>query len=204
MHRLLLPVLFVFCLLTFCYSCSTSSQSYEPPEKKDLGDNRYEYVNSPLYKGSEAGAFNPELGSAEAAVAKFLSSKARQDNAWKDALVPEAEWTDRLKRKLEEWKNWKITKWQLKSLQIDQVDLRTAGPIRCERQLCGTPDDSPRGNRWFSGRCLKCPLSRFRCLGGHLAGDDGLWCGCQRRRRRHSWYYRFFALCFEGEHEGDV
>ena len=119
MHRLLLPVLFVFCLLTFCYSCSTSSQSYEPPEKKDLGDNRYEYVNSPLYEGSEAGAFNPELGSAEAAVAKFLSSKARQDNAWKDALVPEAEWTDRLKRKLEEWKNWKITKWQLKSLQID-------------------------------------------------------------------------------------
>jgi len=91
---------------------------YEAPEKKDLGNNEYEYVNSPLYEGSEAGAFNPELGSAEAAVAKFLSSKARQDNTWKEALVPEAEWTSRLKSKLKDWENWKITKWQLKSIQV--------------------------------------------------------------------------------------
>lgn len=119
MYRSCVLVLFIFCLLIVCYSCSASYQSYEAPVKKDLGNNEYEYINSPLYEGSEAGAFNPELGSTEAAVAKFLSSKARLDGAWKEALVPEAEWTDRLKRKLAEWENWKITKWQLKSLRID-------------------------------------------------------------------------------------
>ncbi len=119
MNRSCVLVLLVFCLLTACYSCSTSFQTYKAPERKDLGNNEYEYSNSPLYEGSEAGAFNPELGSAEAAVARFLSSKARLDSAWREAIVPEAEWTDRLKRKLMKWENWKITKWQLKSLRID-------------------------------------------------------------------------------------
>lgn len=139
MGRLCILILLIFCMSTFCFSCSASYQSYEVPEKKDLGDNKYEYVNSPLYEGTKAGAFNPELGSAEAAVAKFLSSKARQDATWKEALIPESEWSDRLKRKLEDWKNWKITKWQLKGLQIDNS--RAYLTVYFEIEYDGETDD---------------------------------------------------------------
>ena len=120
MKKSCLFIFSVFFLVWGYYSCSTSIQPYNTPERKDLGDNMFEYVNSPLYEESMAKAFNPELGSPEAAVAKFLSSKARKDSAWKEALVPEEEWTDRLKRKIEEWNTWKILKWQLKRIEIDE------------------------------------------------------------------------------------
>ena len=139
MRKPYLLLLFVFCLLALCYACSTSYQSYEAPERKDLGNNEYEYVNSPLYEGSEAGAFDPELGSPEAAVAKFLSSQARGDSAWKGALVPEAEWPDRLKSKLEDWAEWKILKWQLKALQMD--DSRAYITVYFEIEYDGDTDD---------------------------------------------------------------
>jgi len=120
MKRQCTLILCIFFLFTvFFYSCSTSSKPYNAPERKDLGDNKFEYIDSPLFEGPDAGAFNPELDSAEAAVAKFLSSEARQDGAWKEALIPESEWSDRLKRQLETWDEWKILKWQLKSIQIE-------------------------------------------------------------------------------------
>lgn len=107
-------IFFIIMMFSFC---SQSNQIYKAPERQDIGDKIYEYVDSPLFGGKEAGAFDPELGSPEAAVVKFLCSKVRQDGVWKEALVPEEEWTDRLKRKLESWDRWQVTKWQLKSIQ---------------------------------------------------------------------------------------
>ena len=118
MCRFLSKILTVLIILLLGFACAQSAKTYNPPEKKDLGDNNYEYIDSPLYAGSEAGAFDPELGSAEAAVAKFLSSRVRGDDAWKGALLPEAEWNDRLKSKLKDWAEWKILKWQLKRILI--------------------------------------------------------------------------------------
>lgn len=108
----------IFFILMVCSFCSQSNQVYKAPERQDIGDKVYEYVNSPLFEGKEAGAFDPELGSPEAAVVKFLCSKVRQDGVWKEALVPEEEWTDRLKRKLEDWDEWQVTKWKLKNIEF--------------------------------------------------------------------------------------
>lgn len=118
MCRLCLKIVTVLSILMFGFACSQSSQTYSAPEKKDLGDNQFEYIDSPIYAGSEAGAFDPELGTPEAAVVKYLSSYARGDDVWKDALIPESEWDDRLKRKLAEWAEWKVHKWQLKSISF--------------------------------------------------------------------------------------
>ena len=120
MKRLFSFIFSTFFLFIICSSCSSSFKPYEIPQKNDLGNNEYEYINSPLYEGSDAGVFNPALESAEAAVVKFLSSKSRKDEIWKEALIPETEWTDRLKRKLSQWDKWKITKWQLKRIETDE------------------------------------------------------------------------------------
>jgi len=111
-------------LLASGFSCTSSSSSrlYTPPDKNDLGNNEYEYISSPLYEGTEAGDCNPKPDSSpEAAVVKFLASQARGDDAWKSALIPEADRNDRLTRKLNSWGEWKITKWQLRKLQLEET-----------------------------------------------------------------------------------
>ncbi|MBN1273573.1 MAG: hypothetical protein JXB26_15005 [Candidatus Aminicenantes bacterium] len=113
----------IICLLFFSNAFLSSSllsfKTYVPPERKKIKENVYEYIESPLYEGEEAGAFNPELGTPEAAVAKFMSSKARGDEAWKEALIPEYEWFERLRWKLETWAEWKVLKWQLREIQFN-------------------------------------------------------------------------------------
>lgn len=116
-------LLVIVILMASGFSCTSSSTTrlYSAPEKKDLGNQEYEYVESPLYEGTEAGDFDPKPDSTpEAAVVKFLSSQARGDDAWNNALIQEAEKNDRLTRKLNSWNEWKITKWQLKKLQLDE------------------------------------------------------------------------------------
>ena len=118
MRKLYLATLLIFLVLIISYACANSFQNYKAPERQETGENKFEYVDSPVYEGSDAGTFDPELGSVEAAVVKFLSSKNRQDEVWKAALVPEKEWTDRLNRKLEDWENWEILKWQLRRVEF--------------------------------------------------------------------------------------
>ena len=139
MCRASFKVLTALMFLIFCFACSQSAKTYNAPEKKDLGENNYEYIDSPLYAASEAGAFDPELGSAEEAVAKFLSSRVRGDEAWKDALIPEVEWDDRLKSKLEDWAEWKILKWQLKRIVINGN--RAGLTVYVELEYKGDTDD---------------------------------------------------------------
>lgn len=119
MHRSFGILLSILYLIVFCLSCSTSFEPYEAPEKKDLGENTFEYVDSPLYEGSDAGAFNPDLGTPEAVVVKFLSSRARGDKIWEETVATQEERNDRLNRILAKWDDWKLTKWQLKRLEID-------------------------------------------------------------------------------------
>ena len=119
MHRSLGILVSALCIIVFCLFCSTSYKPYEAPEKKDLGENTFEYVDSPLYEGSDAEAFNPELGTPEAVVVKFLSSRARGDKVWEETVAPPEERNDRLNRILNKWNDWKLTKWQLKRLEID-------------------------------------------------------------------------------------
>ena len=97
---ILLPIL---CLVVFCQSCSSSFEPYETPEKKDLGENTFKYVDSPLYEGSDAEAFNPDLGTPEAVVVKFLSSRARVDKIWEETVASQADRNDRLNRILAKW-----------------------------------------------------------------------------------------------------
>jgi len=137
-HAGILPVLAAI-IAAGCLSCSSAIQKYQVPEKANLGGGTFEYVNSPLFEGAEAGAFDPKLGSPEAAVVKFLCSFVRKDEAFEEALVPLGERDARLDDKLETWREWKVTKWRLRTLYLD--DDRAALTVYFGIAVQGEEDD---------------------------------------------------------------
>lgn len=89
--------------------------SYTPPEVTAEEGGAETYVEAPMIDASAARGLNPIPDSPEAAVVKFLASRVRGDDAWKDAMT--ADPSDRGKRGLETWDEWKLERFQLRERQ---------------------------------------------------------------------------------------
>ena len=55
MCRFLSKILTVLIILLLGFACAQSAKTYNPPEKKDLGDNNYEYIDSPFMQDQKPG-----------------------------------------------------------------------------------------------------------------------------------------------------
>ncbi|MCV0396316.1 MAG: hypothetical protein K5872_03905 [Rhizobiaceae bacterium] len=100
--------------------------SYTPPATAAPDDRGWEtYEHAPVVDAAAAASINPRADTPEAAVVKFLASRARGDEEWKKAMV--AEPSDRTKRQLAEWEEWTLESFQLrarKSRGADTVSIK--------------------------------------------------------------------------------
>lgn len=96
-----------------------ASSDFVPPETRQGAGEWQDYVGAPTYSVADCASLKPGLESPEGAVVYYLSSRARGDEAWLQALVPEAQWDGRLRRKVEAWSDWKVTRFQLRRKRYD-------------------------------------------------------------------------------------
>jgi hypothetical protein len=68
-----------------------------------------------MIDGAAARDLDPIPDSPEAAAVKFLASRVRGDTAWNGAMASDL--TDRARRGLEQWDDWKLERFQLRSRQ---------------------------------------------------------------------------------------
>lgn len=86
---------------------------YSPPATT-AGDDGWEiYSDAPMVDAAAARDLNPAPDSPEAAVVKFLASRVRGDDAWREAMV--ASPSGRAERALAEWDEWELRRFQLRA-----------------------------------------------------------------------------------------
>lgn len=111
---------------------------YTPPATRASADGNDAYVDPPLVDRSAAAALDPVLGTPEAAVVKFLASRVRGDERWREALAapldPAAE------RALAEWAQWQVQRFQLRGRETTR-DGRVRVSAWFEIAVEGTVDD---------------------------------------------------------------
>ena len=111
-------------LATWSLACgrAPAAAPYTPPATRPAADGSDTYVDAPVVDRAAAAALDPVLGTPEAAVVKFLASRARGDDRWRDAMAPGAG-DERLQRALSEWSEWQVQRFQLRGREL-------AGPDR--------------------------------------------------------------------------
>ena len=95
-------------------ACGTEPRStpYSPPATRPAADGNDAYVDAPLVDRAAAASLDPVLGTPEAAVVKFLASRVRGDERWREALATPLEPT--AERALAEWAQWQVQRFQLR------------------------------------------------------------------------------------------
>lgn len=111
--RILQSVCSVVAILAMAACSGADSTPYTPPATEAASDGWQRHVNAPMVDQATAKNINPKPDSPEAAVVKFLASRARGDDAWKGAMVSNP--SDRAKRALAEWDEWQIQRFQLRA-----------------------------------------------------------------------------------------
>jgi hypothetical protein len=91
----------------------SSSLAYTPPKSEAGADGWHRYVDAPIVDQAAAENLDPTPDSPEAAVVKFLASRARGDDAWQGAMVSNL--SNRAKRALAEWDEWQLQRFQLRA-----------------------------------------------------------------------------------------
>ena len=85
---------------------------YTPPSTRPAADGGTAYVDPPMVDRAVAAALDPQLGSPEAAVVKFLASHVRGDERWRDAIAPAS--AASAERALATWSEWPLQRFQLR------------------------------------------------------------------------------------------
>lgn len=93
---------------------------YTPPAATAGADGWETYTDAPMVDAAAAKNLNPTPDSAEAAVVKFLASRARGDDAWREAMV--ASPSGRAERALAEWDEWELHRFQLRGKKETGAD----------------------------------------------------------------------------------
>ena len=98
-------------LLGACGS-GPATTAYTPPTTRAGADGAEAYVDPPLVDRAAAASLDPALGTPEAAVVKFLASRARGDDRWREAMGRDAE--PAAERALAQWADWQVQRFQLR------------------------------------------------------------------------------------------
>jgi hypothetical protein len=117
-HLLLLAV-------AACGGGAAGDTPYTPPATRAEADGWSHYVDAPMVDRAAAARLNPAPTSPEAAVIRFLASRARGDGAWRQAMVDPL--PARAERALAEWNEWGLERFQLRALRqrdAESADLR--------------------------------------------------------------------------------
>lgn len=85
---------------------------YAPPATRPAADGGSAYVDPPMVDRAGAASLDPQLGTPEAAVVKFLASHARGDERWRDAIAPAS--AASAERALATWSEWQLQRFQLR------------------------------------------------------------------------------------------
>jgi hypothetical protein len=86
--------------------------AYTPPTTRAGADGAEAYVDAPLVDRSAAASLDPALGTPEAAVVKFLASRARGDELWREAMTRDS--APAAERALAQWADWEVQRFQLR------------------------------------------------------------------------------------------
>jgi hypothetical protein len=118
MARFALPALF----LVSGVACgrATEPTAYVPPATQPGPDGGEAYLQAPIVDRASAASLDPHLGSAEAAVVKFLASRVRGDERWREAMAAGGD--ARVERALAEWAEWEVQRFQLRRRQVASDD----------------------------------------------------------------------------------
>ena len=98
-----------------------ATTAYTPPATRSGADGADTYVGAPVVDRSAAAALDPALGAPEAAVVKFLASRTRGDDRWREAMVPGPP-DARLDRALADWAQWRVQRFQLRGRELTGSD----------------------------------------------------------------------------------
>ena len=86
--------------------------------KEDPSDQKEDYAtkiaNAPMLDNTNAKTIKSYENTPESVVTYFYASKIRGDDKWKEVMIPESEWDERVKYKVEKYSKWTITKFQLR------------------------------------------------------------------------------------------
>lgn len=94
-------------------STPETSSPYTPPRTETAADGWSVFVDAPMVDRAAAEILDPTPDSPEAAVVKFLASRARGDDAWQGSMVSDL--SNRAKRALAEWDEWQVQRFQLRA-----------------------------------------------------------------------------------------
>jgi hypothetical protein len=89
-----------------------ATTAYTPPATRASADGAEAYVDAPLVDRAAAASLDPALGTPEAAVVKFLASRARGDDRWREAMARDTE--PAAERALAQWADWHVQRFQLR------------------------------------------------------------------------------------------
>ena len=108
--------------LTSCTDADSApaSSPYTPPKTEAAADGWQTYIDAPMVDRAAAEQLNPSPDSPEAAVVKFLASRARGDDVWREAMVSKS--SDRIQRLLKEWDEWQLERFQLRGRKDPRTD----------------------------------------------------------------------------------
>lgn len=99
---------------------AASETPYTPPAASAGADGWETYTDAPMVDAAAARDLNPAPDSPEAAVVKFLASRVRGDDAWREAMV--ASPSGRAERALAEWDQWELHRFQLRGKKETGAD----------------------------------------------------------------------------------
>jgi hypothetical protein len=100
--------------LLFLAACGggPATTAYTPPATRAGADGAEAYVDAPMVDRSAAASLDPALGTPEAAVVKFLASRARGDDRWRESMTRDA--GPAAERALTQWADWQVQRFQLR------------------------------------------------------------------------------------------
>ena len=99
--------------LAACGDRQPRPTTYTPPATRPGADGADSFVDAPVVDRAAASSLDPMLGPPEAAVVKFLASRVRGDERWREAMAPGAGG----ERALAEWAEWQVRRFQLRGRQ---------------------------------------------------------------------------------------
>ncbi|MEM8961803.1 MAG: hypothetical protein AAGD38_10005 [Acidobacteriota bacterium] len=121
--RSLFPSLLVL-IAVACGAASGPTETTLPDMSTVAAEDGWERYDEPKrYVVADVATVNPSLGSPEAAVVKYLASKSRGDELWREAMVPGWEDNGRLVRQQARTATWKVLSFELRARKPTGNDL---------------------------------------------------------------------------------
>lgn len=115
------PVRLMALALALALPVALPAETAYAPSQVQPGEDGWEtYVDPMIIDAGSAAGLSPAPDTPEAAVVRFLASRVRGDNDWRDAIVDDP--ARKAKKALKQWDSWSLKAAQLKSRKMKSDD----------------------------------------------------------------------------------